>query len=80
LAVTGGTELATCCVATRSAEGQELALVPIAIELKHKQTQAQEAAAGRTLPDTAGIVYSRQQLKKDANGQVRRITVMQAGY
>lgn len=53
----------------QSAEGQELALVPIAIELKHKQTQAQEAAAGRTLPDTAGIVYSRQQLKKDANGQ-----------
>ncbi len=42
----------------------------MAIELKHKQTAAKEAAAGRQLGPTQGLVYSRQQLKGDAEGQV----------
>lgn len=54
----------------RTPEGQEQALIPVAIELKHRQTQAQEAAAGGQLGPGAGVVYSRQQLKGDAQGQV----------
>jgi hypothetical protein len=48
-------------------EGKEQALVPVAIELKHKQTQAQDAG----LPQSAGVVYARQQLKGDAVGQAQ---------
>jgi hypothetical protein len=53
-------------VPCRTPEGKEQALVPVAIELKHKQTQAQDAG----LPQSAGVVYARQQLKGDAVGQV----------
>ncbi|KAL4422175.1 hypothetical protein ABPG77_006864 [Micractinium sp. CCAP 211/92] len=42
--------------------GNEVALVPIAFELKHRKTAQLEAAAGRTLPEGQGIVYARQEL------------------
>ncbi len=50
---------------SRDASGRDTGLIPIAIELKHKLTHAQEAADGRTLPSTAGVVYTRQELAHD---------------
>lgn len=55
---------ATCrpCYPCSNEAGNEVALVPIAFELKHRKTAQLEAAAGRTLPAGQGIVYARQEL------------------
>lgn len=50
------------CPPCSNEAGNEIALVPIAFELKHRNTAKQEAAAGRTLPEGQGIVYARQEL------------------
>jgi len=53
----------------QAADGTEVAMVPLAFELRHKQTAALEAAEGRTLPDGAGLVYSRQELAGSPSGK-----------
>ncbi len=46
-------------------DGRDTGLIPVAIEIKHKKTHELEKAAGRDLPKSAGIVYSRHELAHD---------------
>lgn len=54
-------------------------MLPLAFELKHRQTEALEAAAGRQLAPGTGIVYSRQELSRQPQGQVGSLWGLLAG-